>query len=210
MKKNSLLWGVLLAVSLWTGVALADDVTLIGLLGGKAMFKINGKQQLLTVGQQVGQVKLLRLDSEKAEIQVGDATRTLHLGEGYVSSVSGGSLTLTADAAGHYFTEIHINGATSKAIVDTGATYLSMSEATAKSLHISYLDGRQSATKTANGLAKVWLVQLPRVDVGTIALFDVATAVIEGNALDITLVGTSVLSRFQVKYDSNMMTLTKK
>ncbi|SMC28567.1 aspartyl protease family protein [Andreprevotia lacus DSM 23236] len=206
----------LLAAALLAGPVLADEVTLIAVLGGKAMFKINGRKQVLAIGQESGGVKLVKLESESAAVQIGTLTRTLRLGEGYVSDEGAprgdgsGSFTLNADPAGNFFTDIKINSVIERGLIDTGATNLSMPEQIAQRMHIEYKNGRQTAVKTANGLAKVWIVNVPRVDISGIPLYTVEVAVIESSGLDTILIGGTVLNRFQLTRGSGVLTLSKK
>ncbi|KAF0812002.1 hypothetical protein IGB42_03544 [Andreprevotia sp. IGB-42] len=208
-------WMLLMVAALLSASAMADEVTLIGLLGAKAMLRINGKQQILAVGQEAGGVKLLRLDANSASVQVGKQSRTLQLGEGYVtvSASQGdgaGSIVVAADEGGHFYVDLKVNGQAQRGLIDTGASNLSMSQVMADQLHIDYQKGRQTAAKTANGLAKVWVVTVPRVDINNLALFSVEVAVIESAGLDTILVGSSVLNRFQMKRDNGVLTLIRK
>ncbi|WP_432723929.1 TIGR02281 family clan AA aspartic protease [Jeongeupia wiesaeckerbachi] len=206
---------VALTTALLMPAALATNITLMAVLGNKAILNIDGAQRTVTVGQSSGSVKLLALNSDAATIDVGGAQKRIVLGEGY--SVSGGnrdngggSLVLSADRAGHFFADLRINGTTQKAIVDTGASYISLSGGMADRMKINYRSGRAGEAMTANGRINVWITKVPQVQIGNLMLYDVDVSVQDGNTLDIALLGNSALNRFQMKRDNDLLTLTKK
>ncbi|GAA5786178.1 hypothetical protein GCM10007860_24150 [Chitiniphilus shinanonensis] len=196
------------------GPALADQVTLLATMGNKAVVTVNGARKTLAVGQQVGAVKLVRLDGDGAVFEVDGKQRRLALGEGYVGGGGrdevGGSVILSPDARGHFFTSLTINGRTVSGVVDTGATHLSMNTAQAKELGIDYSKGQTAMAQTANGSVKAWLLWLPQLKVGTITVYDVPVGVREGTEEAPILIGTSLLNRFQMKREQDAMILTKK
>ncbi|TJZ72036.1 retropepsin-like aspartic protease family protein [Chitiniphilus eburneus] len=207
---------ILLALlfSLAAGSALADQITLLATMGNKAVISVNGARKTLGVGQQVGAVKLVRLDGDGAVFEVDGKQRRLALGEGYVggndTASTGGSVILSPDARGHFFTSLTINGRTVSGVVDTGATHLSMNSKQAKEMGIDYTKGQSAMAQTANGSVKAWLLWLPQVKVGTIVVYDVPVGVRDGTEEAPVLIGTSLLNRFQMKREQDAMILTKK
>ena len=93
-----------------------------------------------------------------------------------------------ADSSGHFLVEARIKGRVVSAMVDTGATTVALSEATARRLGIfpaRAAFNRQVAT--ANGIVEAASVTLPDVRVGNIVVRNVEALVIPGESLGIDL-----------------------
>ncbi|MGD9788203.1 MAG: TIGR02281 family clan AA aspartic protease [Sulfuricellaceae bacterium] len=216
MRKLSLHSMVLSALLLSAvGVARATDVSVTGLFTGKAMLSLNGgAPRMVSAGQSIDGVKLISADSNAAVLEVDGKRKTLGLGQGI--SVGGGSssgsqtVTLTANSQGHFVTLGSINGATTRFVVDTGATYVSLSSAEARRLGLDYSRGERGAMSTANGVVPAYKVTLNTVRVGDISMNQVDAAVIEGGSPPVTLLGMSFLNRVEMKRDGDTMTLKKR
>lgn len=197
--------------------AQAADLVVVGLFPNKAVVSINGgKPRTLSVGETSPEgVKLIAATSEAATFEVGGKRRTLAAGEGAaIAAVSrgggGGSVTLTADARGHFITTGVVNGVSVRFMVDTGATSVVLSSADARRVGVNYLAGARSFTQTANGVVPVYSVKLDTVQVGDITLHNVEAVVIEGDRLPIALLGMSFLNRTEMRRDGVTMTLTRR
>lgn len=194
----------------------ATDVNVVGLFSGKAVVIINGgRQQVLSAGQKSPEgVKLVSADSTSAVLEIDGRRQTLAMGQtiSTAAASSGGNATttLTADSQGHFVTLGSINGASARFLVDTGATFVSMSSATAKNMGISYLNGERGFSSTANGVVPVYRVILSNVKLGNISLNQVEGSVHEGSDPPVVLLGMSFLKRLEMKRDGNSLTLVKK
>jgi aspartyl protease family protein len=216
MRKLSLHFIALSALLLSAvGVARATDVSVTGLFTGKAMLSLNGgAPRMVSAGQSIDGVKLISADSSAAVLEVDGKRKTLGLGQGI--SVGGGSssgsqsVTLTANSQGHFVTLGSINGATTRFVVDTGATFVSLSGAEARRLGIDYTKGERGAMSTANGMVPAYKVTLNTIRVGDISMNQVDAAVIEGGSPPVTLLGMSFLNRVEMKRDGDTMTLKKR
>ena len=107
-----------------------------------------------------------------------------------------GTVVLEPDARGHYQGDFKINGKPVHGLVDTGATYVSINESTARRLGFvaNDLDYRYTS-QTANGAAKVAVVKLDRLEIGTIKLLDIDAVVMKDESLGTTLIGMSFLKK---------------
>lgn len=114
---------------------------------------------------------------------------------------------LYAGPNGGYVTQVRINDVSVDGIVDTGATFVSMSGATARKMNIAYENGRAVAMMTANGSKAARMVSLPSVRVGNIVLYDVPAAVSEGEMP--LLLGMSFLGRLNVNINSGRMSIAR-
>lgn len=197
----------------------AADISVTALFGGKAQLVINGgKPRMLSAGQTSPEgVKLISADSSAAIIEFQGKRQSLALGSGMriggselSAGSSGSSVTLTADAQGHYQTLGQVNGGTVMFLVDTGATSIALPSADARRLGINYLNGQRGFTQTANGRAAAYRVTLDTVKVGDITLHAVEAVVLEGDGLKIALLGMSFLNRTEMKRDGQALTLIRR
>ncbi len=209
---------VLLGLLLATGVAAATDVSVVGLFTNKAVVVINGGQpRTMSVGQTTPEgVRLISADSESATFEIDGKRETLRPGQkgvyaGGPPKASGRKkIVLTADSRGHFFTVGNINGVSTRFMVDTGATAISLSSEEAKRTGINYLSGRKMMTQTANGVIPVYRVRADTVEVGGITLTNVDTIVIEGGRLPVALLGMSFLNRMEMRRDGDTLTLIQR
>ena len=107
-----------------------------------------------------------------------------------------GSVSLRADAAGHYQGDFAINGRSVHGMIDTGATYVAINESTARSIGFSSVDlDYRYQIQTANGTSKAALVRLDRLEIGGIRIRDIDAIVAKDSALSTTLIGMSFLKK---------------
>lgn len=210
---------ICVALTFTAASAQAADISVTALFGGKAQLIIDGgKPRMLSAGQTSPEgVKLISADSSAAVIEFQGKRRSLALGSGMriggadlSAGSSGSSVTLTADAQGHYQTLGQVNGGTVTFLVDTGATSIALPSADARRLGINYLNGQRGFTQTANGKAAAYRVTLDTVKVGDITLHAVEAVVLEGDGLKIALLGMSFLNRTEMKRDGQALTLIKR
>jgi aspartyl protease family protein len=196
--------------------ACATDVNVVGLFPGKALVEIDrASPRMMTEGQKIDDVRLVSADSTGAVIEIGGKRHNIPLGQSATGGATQGdsrpgTVVLTADGRGQFFATGSINGATTRFIVDTGASSVALGSAEAKKLGLDYKKGRRGMTSTANGLAPMYVVTADKISVGDITLHQVEVAVIEGAGLPISLLGMSFLNRLEMKRDGGSMTLTKR
>ena len=199
----------LLAPAAW-----AADVTLVGLIGAKAIVVIDGgAPRTLAPGQKTAEgVVLLGTEKDAASFEIGGKKRTLRMGQAYSAAARSGrqNVTLAADARGHFIATGSINGGSVRFLVDTGATLVSLPAAEARRLGINYLQGERGLLQTANGVAAAWRVKLDSVKIGDVELNNVDAMVSENNAMGLTLLGMSFLNRMEMQRDNQSMTLTRR
>jgi len=198
-----------------SAVAAAERIDARGLFKDRAILEIDGKQRLLRAGQTSPEgVRLIEATSEQAVIEYQGQRSTLKLGGRIGGSYAGPrskSYRIVPTGNGMFVTTGSVNGFPMQFLVDTGATLVSMNSVQAKRLGISYrLDGRESRSRTASGISKIWLVQLDRVKVGEIELSNVAAAVHEGRFPEITLLGMSFLSQLEMTRSAGALVLERK
>jgi aspartyl protease family protein len=202
--------------SLLPATALANTrVNIVGLYSNKVVVIINnGKPRTLSVGQAVDGVKLIAADSSSATLVIEGETKKLGMGQAAsvadASTNSIPSVTLYANAQGHFVSECKINGAALKFLIDTGATTVALNSGDAKFAKIDYKKGEPVLVGTANGVVTAYKVTIANLKIGGITLHQVEGNVLEGGSPSIVLMGMSALSRMDIKHQSVTMTLTKK
>ena len=204
----------LLALALFASPAVATEVTLVGLIGAKAIVVIDGgAPRTLAPGQKTAEgVVLLGTEKDAASFEIEGKRRTLHMGQAYSAAARAGrqNVTLSADPRGHFVTMGSINGGSVRFLVDTGATLVALPAAEARRLGIDYLQGQRGQVQTANGLTAAYRVKLDTVRIGDIEVNNVDAVVTESDAMGVTLLGMSFLNRMEMKRDGQSMTLTKR
>jgi aspartyl protease family protein len=188
-------------------------VALAGRMGDKALLMIDGQPRTLAIGQAAGDVRLLRWDGEAAVVERGRERLVLRVGAspqrvggGSNSGSSGREIVLTAGPGGHFISAGSINGRSTRFMVDTGATQVSLSRDEAARLGIDLRGARSGLASTANGTVPVLGVTLTSVRLG-----DVAVANVEATVLPLpmpyVLLGNSFLTRFQMRRENDVMRL---
>jgi aspartyl protease family protein len=198
------------------GPAAAADVNVVGLFGSKAVVSIDGGQpRTLSVGQKTPEgVALVAVDGESATFEIDGKRRTLRMGQAYSARGGGGGgnqrTVLKADGHGHFVADGQVNGATTRFLVDTGATLIALPAVDAKRMGVSYLNAPRGVVNTANGSAVAYKVKLDTVRVGDITINNVDAMVIDGAGLHIALLGMSFLNRTEMTREGETMVLTKR
>ena len=106
------------------------------------------------------------------------------------------TLVYPANRAGHVVIDVVVNGASMRMLVDTGASFVTLTPRDARAAGIApgdlVFDRR---ARTANGVVRMALVTLREVRLGQLSFDDVRAAVIEH--LNVSLLGMSFLDRLQ-------------
>lgn len=218
IKKQSLAF---IFFSLLSCAVLANtQVNVVGLFNNRALVMINGSGPTnMRAGQTKNGVKLISATSSSATFVIEGKRRTLKMGQ--AASIGGGSASpsqgevnspvhLYADAGGHYYGNLTINGASLKYIVDSGATTVALNGGDAKYANIDYTRGEKIKVSTANGVVPAYLVTINTLKIGTIVLNNVKASVHEGGSPSVVLLGMSAQNRLNMKQENSVLTLTKK
>lgn len=199
--------GALVCTSAW-----ATSVAVVGLFKDKAIVSVDGgKPRTLSVGQTMGGVKLLAADSDSASFDVDGKRRTLSMGQSFAGAATGErpTVSLTADARGHFAAAGSINGYPMSFMVDTGATTIAINAAEARRIGLDYKSGEAVGVSTAAGVVPAWRVTFNTVKVGGIVLNQVEGMVVEAG-LNVPLLGMSFLNRMEMRRDGQSMTLIQR
>ena len=204
---------ILMAGGFVCTMAWATSVSVMGLFKDKAIVSIDGgKPRTLSAGQTVQGVKLVTANSDSASFEVNGTRRTVGMGQSFAGGSTTGarqSVSLTADARGHYAASGSLNGYPMTFLVDTGATAIAISADEARRIGLDYKAGQASGVSTAAGVVPAWRVKFNTVKVGSITLNQVDGMVVE-TGLSVPLLGMSFLNRMEIKRDGQTMTLTQR
>lgn len=188
-------------------------VTVIGLIGERAILRIDGEQVMLKPGEGSAGVTLLRVEAGQAVLQIGKRELRLGMGAdtGGIAARQPGdiSVELVMNQSGQFITSGTINGRVVEFLVDTGANTVSMTSGEARRLGIDYLaEGQPGASMTAAGLVRAWGITLKSVTVGPITLRNVQATVRESNDTAPILLGMTFLSRVDLQQRANRMKIS--
>ncbi len=103
--------------------------------------------------------------------------------------------SLAADARGQYAADVLVDGVSVRMLVDTGATVVTISAATAARLGLAPSPGPKWKIQTANGKSLASPVMLASVSFGGLYLRDVQALILAPEAGDANLLGASFLKR---------------
>jgi aspartyl protease family protein len=119
---------------------------------------------------------------------------------------------LRADAQGHFLLTAQVNGTPLPAIIDTGATSVSMNSEDAYRMGIDYTRGQRVVAQTASGSSTAYLVTLASVQVGEIVLTNVQGSVLEVGKKDlpVVLIGMSFLRNVDMQRSGDTMVLQRR
>jgi aspartyl protease family protein len=194
--------------------ASATDIEVTGLFSNKAMVSINkGRPKVMSAGQTSPEgVKLISADSTAAVFEVDGQKKKIGMGQSISTRYVAGSkptVKLVADGGGHFSATGSINGRPIKFLVDTGATMVSFSTATAQQFGIDLSRASQGAVSTAAGVVRSYTVTLDNVKIDGISMNYVEASIVDGLPGDFALLGNSFLSRLQMSREGNVLTLTQ-
>jgi aspartyl protease family protein len=178
---------------------------LIALAPHRAEFQVSeGTIRVLRPGETSPEgIRLVTTKADYAEVEANGVLQRLTLGQRIRPM-----LALRADRGGHYATDVVINGRATRAVVDTGATAVSLSLGEAQRLGLPYREGRLIRTRTAGGEREAWLIKLDTVQAGSILLRGVeATVSTLPDAPPVTLLGMSFLRHVDMRTDGDRLLL---
>jgi aspartyl protease family protein len=209
MKATSLLFA-LLTLGL---AAQAQTVALAG--GSQALLMVDGSAPKgVAVGESFRGVKIIATRGDQAVVQIAGKNHTLRVGEapasvGRGAEATGSKVVLSAGSGGHFTTQGQVNGRAVSLMIDTGATYVVLSQAEANRAGLTYTTGQPVQMSTANGVIPGWRLKLNSVRIGDVVAYEV-DAVVSSGAMPYVLLGNSFLTRFQMTRTNDQMVLEKR
>ncbi len=118
----------------------------------------------------------------------------------------GGEIVLRRNRAGHYRVPGSINGIDVDFMLDTGATYVAVSQSLAERAGMQRLARTQSIT--ANGTVTSWLSRIDEVALGSISMRDVRAVILPSMQNNEVLLGMSFLRHLKLEQQGDRLTLS--
>ncbi len=197
--------------------AQAQKVALAGMLGSKALLIVDGSAPKgMAAGESFRGVKVITTRGDQAVVQIAGQNHTLRVGEAPASvggnssaDAAGRKVVLSAGSGGHFTTQGQVNGRAVSLMVDTGATYVVLSQSEADRAGLNYKTGQSVQMSTANGVIPGWRLTLGSVRIGDVVAYEVE-AIVSSGAMPYVLLGNSFLTRFQMTLTNDQMVLEKR
>ena len=212
---------------------IAADLALSGIVGGRAVLVVdNGPPRLVAVGKSSPEgIRLLSIEGNAAVVEFDGRRHTLRMGERVVRQTGGEGaqgisagptgeearkvlargveLTIDLNERGQFMVDGEINGGSVRFLVDTGASMVALSSATASRLGLRLDGAPEGWAHTAGGVVKAWRVTLRAIKVGGLRFENVDASVSEAD-MPFVLLGMNVLEQMEMRRDGKQMRLKKK
>jgi aspartyl protease family protein len=206
---------LILLLSLGTSVALAADtgVRVIALFSGKALLQVGDQQKIVNKGETFEGVLLESASGRGAVVVIDGIRQKLGLNQSIAGNFKKPDRTrmkIYPDSLGMYYVDGKINGLATRFLVDTGATFVTMSGDHASRLNIDYRKGTYSSARTASSVVPVWQIKLGSVSVGGIELKNVDATVIAGEQPFEVLLGNSFLRHTRIQQAGSVLEIEKR
>lgn len=176
-----------------------------GLHFGKAWIYVNGKLVKLKPGETSKQgVELFTVNEDEIFIRV-DGKRYKYRKGNKRGILFEEEVIISRDfASGNYWAKGFINHYPVTFIVDTGASFVTMSKKMARNMRIK-TGNKRVTVQTATKEEQAYLVRLESVSVGGIELHDVPALITNHNNPPMPLLGMSFLSHMEISQKDNLM-----
>ncbi|MCP4984223.1 MAG: clan AA aspartic protease [Gammaproteobacteria bacterium] len=213
MKRTRLNLVMLLLLLAVAAQASGVKVKVIALFTDKALLQIGDKQKIVKKGESFEGV-ILKSSSGRGAVVIidGDEVKL-----GVNQSIAGNfkkpdrsSMKIYPDQLGMYYTDGAINGQATRFLVDTGASFVTMSGRKARSLKIDFRRGIRSTAQTASAVVPVWQIKLDSVSIGGIQVSNVDATVIDGDQPFEVLLGNSFLQHTRLQKAGSVLEIKKR
>ena len=204
---------ILLSLVLESAIAADAGVKVIALFANKALLQVGDKQKIVIKGETFEGVLLQSASGRGAVVVIDGKPVKLGLNQsiaGNFKKRERSSLKIYPDSIGMYFVDGSINGQKTRFLVDTGATFVTLSGNKAKRLDIDFRKGIPNTVQTAAAMVQAWVVKLDSVSVGGIRVNNVDATVIAGDQPSDVLLGNSFLEHTQMQKAGAVLELKKR
>ena len=211
--KTALLFILLLVTSL-SAFAATDSVKVVALFSDKAMLMINGENIIMKKGDVIQGVTLISANGRGAVVRFENGVeKQFSLNQSINQAFkkpTNNKLTVYSNNSGMFLMPGEINGRKTRFLLDTGATFISMSSVEADKLGLSYLSAGKGMVQTASDVVPVWKIKLDNVKVGGISVSNVEAVVLNGSNPKPILLGMSFLKHLKMQRNGAAMLIEQK
>ena len=204
---------LLLLLSMKVSLAADAGVKVIALFADKALLQVGDNKKIVTKGETFEGVTL-ESASGRGAVVVIDGNR-LELGvnqsiAGNYKKPDRSSMKIYPDPLGMYYAKGAINGKPTRFLVDTGATFVTLSGRKARNLKIDFKKGERSTAQTAAAVVAVWQIKLESVSIGGIRVANVDATVIPGDQPFEVLLGNSFLRHTRLQKAGSVLEIRQR
>ena len=191
----------------------AANVKVIALFSDKAMLQIDGERKIVAKGETFKGVTLTSATGRRALVEIDGESIELKLNQsiaGNFKKPDRSKMKIFPDSLGMYVVNGKINGQNTRFLVDTGATYVTISGQKAARLKINLQNAHRTTAQTASAIVDVFQIKLDSVSVGGIEVKQVETMVIPGNQPFDVLLGNSFLQHTRINKAGSVLEIEKR
>jgi len=214
MIRRAFVSGLLLLTLLGAAQADGKRVKVIALFSDKALLQVDGQQKIVKKGETFEGVLLQSASGRGAVVVIDGKSMKLGLNQsiaGNFKKPERSGMKIYPDSLGMYFVKGTINGQSTRFLVDTGASFVTMSGQKAAKLKIDFRKtGIPSTAQTAASVVPVWQIRLKSVNVGGILVREVEAMVIAGDQPFEVLLGNSFLSHTSIQQAGSVLEIRKR
>ena len=196
-------------------ISQADEasVKVIALFSDKALLQVGDKQKIVKKGETFEGVRLESASGRGAVVIIDGKSVKLGLNQsiaGNFKKPDRSSMKIFPDQHGMYYASGTINGQATRFLVDTGATFVTLSGRKARSLKIDFRQGERSTAQTAAAVVPVWQIKLESVTIGGIRVSNVDATVIDGDQPVDVLLGNSFLRHTRMQNAGSVLEIRQR
>lgn len=191
-----------------------QEIKVVGLFKDAAVISVNHQREMMRVGDKKHDLRLLAANSDKALVEYHGQRMILSMAESSAIRIglpaSSNAQALLISSGEMYNVTGSINDQLADFVVDTGATYITMSPEQAERLRLNYNDAKKVMVNTANGKATAHVFDIEKIRIGGIELKNVQAAVMHNLSSPRILLGMSFLNQVEMQHKDGLMVLKKR
>ena len=191
----------------------AASVKVIALFLDKALLQVDGEQKIVNKGETFKGVLLKSSSGRGAVVEIDGKVSKLDLNQSIAGNFKKPDRTrmkIYPDSLGMYVVKGKINGQSTRFLVDTGATYVTLSGDKAARLKIDLSNATRSTAQTAASVVNVYQIQLNSVSIGGIEMRQVDAMVVPGDQPFEVLLGNSFLRHTKMEKAGSVLEIEKR
>jgi len=174
---------------------LAIASVLVAMAGWQMQHSHPERGRLLRNLGYVGMAAALLLTAGMAAYRADKSDAALALATRPQLTVDGGKTAIPVDADGHFWVNALVNGKPTDFMIDTGATFTSLTGASARALGVHPTPDKPPAHfDTANGVAQGRFTRLASLEFGTVRVSNLDAVIMVDDDGDTNVIGMNLLS----------------
>lgn len=158
--------------------------------------------------EKAASIKLSAFGNQMQDVMISVSQSMGNVINNNANAIEGhGELVLYRGQHGHYFLDGTINQMPARFLVDTGASYVAISEGFARQAGIT--ECQRGKSQTANGVVDICIATARELRIGPFKLNNVTVDYSKGMSDDAFLLGMGVIGQFKVEQQGDVMKLKR-